>query len=430
MSEFSVFHKSLVTTARSFAQGASSYESTMPDDGLPVPRGGNLAIDRMMELTLKALGNAHSIVADVIDSHSFKLVQAAATYSEAESKTLGAVQEIEKALRSGYSGYSIPDATGGQPKDAVLGNPTLGAFQPHPPKISHVKAGDSVSLSALQYMSNWGLTSGATGPGSAGPDPWIGGDFQGMIRLVSQLRVFKEQTTSLVDDLKIAAKKLIGTTGADWQPGWHGPAASLFAQAFARDAATMQSLGDVVAEKFAEHIDWLVWRLYGMQLKLEERAQVLLDQGCRIQSVEGKLYVTTTAGITPSMPQNQLRDHINDLNSLFSDLHGKATKDRNVVARQLNDLFEKCKEVLQWHADKNNANRTDSDLNPSQSRKLGDYQKNLGKMERDYKEVSKHLQVHWMESGKAALGIAAGTGPWAAWTGPAYTVIKAFLGIS
>src|SRR4051812_34491530 len=132
MTEFSVFHKSLVTTARSFAQGASSYESTMPDDGLPVPRGGNnLAIDRMMELTLKALGNAHSIVADVIDSHSFKLVQAAATYSEAESKTLGAVQEIEKALRSGYSGYSIPDATGGQPKDAVLGNPTLGAFQPH-----------------------------------------------------------------------------------------------------------------------------------------------------------------------------------------------------------------------------------------------------------------------------------------------------------
>ncbi|MGI5324762.1 DUF6317 family protein [Actinomadura nitritigenes] len=430
MSEFTVFHRSLNTTARSFAQSASSYESTMPDDGFPVPRGGNLAIDRMMELTLKALGNAHSIVADVIDSHSFKLVQASATYSEAESKTLGAVQEVEKSLRSGYSGYSIPDVAGGQPKDSVLGNPTLGKFRPDPPRIAHVPAGDSISLSALQYLDNWSAIGDPAGFAGAGYDPWIGGDFKGMINLVSQLRVFKEQSTQLVDDLKIAAKKLIGSTGDDWQPGWHGPAAAMFAQAFANDAAAMQSLGDVVAEKFAAHIDWLVWRLYGMELQLEERAQVLLDQGCRIQSAEGKLYVNPPPGVVPSMPQNQMRDHINDLNSLFSNLHNKANKDRNVVARQLNDLFDKCKQLLQHHADKDNANRTDSDLNPTQSRKLADYQKNLGKMEKDYKEVSKHLQVHWLETGKAALDVAAGTGPWAPWTSPALSIIKAFLGIS
>ncbi|GAB3986973.1 hypothetical protein GCM10029978_103820 [Actinoallomurus acanthiterrae] len=84
---YKVFYADLVTASKEFAAQGRAYKALMPEAGPACPQGGDNVIDKMLGVTLQALGEMHTVLAEAMSSHSWKLQNVHDKYLEVEAKT-------------------------------------------------------------------------------------------------------------------------------------------------------------------------------------------------------------------------------------------------------------------------------------------------------------------------------------------------------
>lgn len=420
-SGFSVFYPGLIRTANCFGQEASTYESLMPDGGWSCPRGGNNAIDRMMNLTLIALGNAHKITADVIDTHAWKLMEAHETYKKSESNVIAGI------LNLAYEGGYPLDSIKAQPPNTVLplGNKH---FTPSPVSTAGLTELYPTPWQSLKYWDYSTLGLGVTGPPQA--DPYIGGDFKGMSEVAEKLHVFSYQagrisgtawpSGSVVDNLTAAVHKLLKESGE-----WNGPAARNFATAYSKDAANVHLLSDA-AEKSAQAINDLVNKLFVLETDLEAAIEPLYERGYRVYCVGDEV----SAAGAPGQPGYVTDSYTEKLTKLYRHHKKQADDERNAAAHALSQEYQKAVGVLQFYSDDTKFRAGSANINLSQYNVLqGDLQ-NFANLQKSYQKTEKGLGLNWgagSESAIQAAIAAGGESTWAKVAGPVASIIFALI---
>ncbi|MBD2895191.1 hypothetical protein amrb99_41250 [Actinomadura sp. RB99] len=406
---FSVFYPALMTTARTFAQSASTYESLMPDEGLPAPRSGSDLLDQAMKLTLRAMGGAHNIIADVVDQHAFKLADSHRSYSTAESDIIDAI------LNNVFTKPALRNPPGGQAAGTVMEIPELGKFKPRPLPASKAPLQSVPPVSSLRYWSY--ATGGSQGrPDGAIGDPWIGGDIAALSNLGVQLSTFSAQTQPITEDLIASVRHLLRGSGE-----WTGTGATNFARSFSWDAANMRILQEEVAEAFSTDVIGLAWDLYGWQGQLEMYAQPLVDAGCRVECDGVDFVVATDHKVN-------YRDALDTLNSAYHQIKKYAKEARDQVTHNVTDYYRIVYGILDSYRTDNSDVYHTTDLNSDQGKKLQGYVDDLDNLRKEARASGDAgLQLDFVSGGKWALQKVASTGPWSVVAQPIVEGILALL---
>jgi hypothetical protein len=96
--DLSVVVSDLQDAARTFASEGSEYRSGMPYDGTRVPfgcpRAGTELIDRILENTLRLMGEVHVEIGQAMMNHGYRLEKAAEQYSNTEHQTTTTIAQV------------------------------------------------------------------------------------------------------------------------------------------------------------------------------------------------------------------------------------------------------------------------------------------------------------------------------------------------
>ncbi|MCO5994603.1 DUF6317 family protein [Actinoallomurus rhizosphaericola] len=81
-----------------FSKLAGEYSQGMPYDGAQCPfgcpRGGTELFDKILENTLRLIGQVHVEIGQAMGNHGVKLGQAAARYASSEAQALGIIADV------------------------------------------------------------------------------------------------------------------------------------------------------------------------------------------------------------------------------------------------------------------------------------------------------------------------------------------------
>jgi uncharacterized protein DUF6317 len=437
-SGFHVFLPGLVTAAHSFAQQATNYESVMPDGGFGCPRGGDEAIDRLMNLLVIALGNTHSVIANTMESHAWKLQEAHDSYDRNESDVVAGI------LKIAYEhGYPIDDPRpGGGDGGTFVPYPLPGGKTVHPNPLPPPESGQLDTAPQWNDLKYWYFET--LGLGYGGPpatDPWIGGDLRGMWNLAQQLRTFAYQSGhgepsggsiaygpgTVIAELNSTVRTLLTQSGEDW----HGTAAVNFSSAYSNDAACATVVANVAWDS-ADAIIALVWQLYGYQTQLETFAQQFADRGYRLTFDAGDsdhFAPAATSTVTSSWDWHSARDSLRDL---YNQLEPHARENRQAAAKALSHQYEILVDILRSFQEDNNGRVHEPNLNDNQWRSLNDNVNNLQSLQNsdDYKKAGSDLHLDWVGAGKSALSQAASHGKWKSVAAPIVEIILTLITVA
>ncbi|HVV19919.1 MAG TPA: DUF6317 family protein [Pseudonocardiaceae bacterium] len=433
---FTVFYQGLMTASDAFAQQATTYESLMPDDGFGCPRGGDDEIDRIMNLLVIGLGNTHSVIANVMEQHGWKLSEAHENYDNNEHDIVAGILKI--AYQDGHPLIGDPHSgTGGGtfvpvPKGKQSGR----TFTPAPVSVPSSVADTPPSWNDLKY--NYFQTLGLGYTGAPLSDPWIGGDLRGMWDLAEKLRTFAYQSGhgepsggsiafdpgTVIDDLNKAVHDLIAESGEPW----NGPAAQNFSRAYSQDAARATVVSNA-AWTAADTITGLVWELFEWQTELEVLAEPIADHGYRIAfdpDDSDRFQAAATASAQPGWDWRPTRDALRDQYDKYVPLARQARAD---AARQLNQQYEVVVGILQKYQQENDGRQPYPNLNDDQNAALKNDINSLNALQNsdDYKKAGSSLHLDWVSAGKTALQVAADHGKWADVAGPIVSIILALI---
>lgn len=182
----------------SFKAASTKYASTLPD-GMTVPRGGGVGIDRAMATALKVINEMHTILYEAMDRHSTKLAVAVRNYRLAESTSGTAVERVNKLVamhepRTGSEAALLAEYLSGRPAYSAQGpdrTPTIyGAAKSHSPdgRPQLAEVPDVTVVPA--------------------PRPWvqfqhqiISFDYSGLWRLIDELLTFVQNADAVVIQL-------------------------------------------------------------------------------------------------------------------------------------------------------------------------------------------------------------------------------------
>jgi len=430
---FQVFYDGLVTASTSFAQQATTYHAIMPGGGFGCPRGGDDEVDRIMDLVVVGLSGAHDVIANVMETHAWKLREAHDNYNRSDSDAVAGILSVAYE-----AGYPLQDKTVGIDNGSTfVPFPVQGrALAPDPISVPDTMLDSPPQWNTLQYGYFETLGLGYTG-GPLG-DPWIGGDFRGLWDLAEKLRRFATQTGhgvpggqsmsydagTVIDNLNRAVRTLLTQSGEDW----HGTAAENFSRSYSKDAAYATVVSNAAWDS-ADAITNLVWQLYGYQTQLEQFAQPIADHGYRISfdaDDSDHFAPAATPSAQPGWDWRPARDQLKDL---YDKLAKQAHDNRGTAARTLNQQYEILAGILQHYQEDNDGRVHTPDLNDTQNDALRNSADNLNAQQNssDTKKAAAGLHLDWVAGGKAALTQAATHGRWKEVAGPIAAVILALV---
>jgi hypothetical protein len=433
---FQVFYDGLVTASTSFAQQATTYDAIMPNSGFGCPRGGDDEIDRIMNLLVVGLSGVHNVIANVMETHAWKLREAHDNYNRSDSDAVAGILAVAYE-----AGYPLQDKTVGTGNGSTfVPFPVQGkALAPNPISVTDTMLDSPPQWNALKYGYLETLGLGYTGPPT--DDPWIGGDFKGMWDLAEKLRRFAMQTGhgvpsgqsisfdagTVIDNLNRSVRTLLTQSGEDW----HGTAAENFSRSYSKDAAYATVVSNAAWDS-ADAISNLVWQLYGYQTELEQFAQPIADHGYRISFDAGDsdhFAPAATASAQAGWDWHPTRDQLKDL---YDTLAKQAHDNRAAAARTLNQQYEILVGILQHYQDDNDGRVHTPDLNDTQNDALKNSTNDLNALQNsgDTRKAASSLHLDWVAGGKAALQQAATHGRWKEVAGPIATIILTIVSVA
>ncbi|MCO5968969.1 DUF6317 family protein [Actinoallomurus soli] len=103
-----VFVEDLLSAKKAFSNTAEELENHMPTGGFARPSGGNEEVDRMIDVTVRTIGEFHHILAQAMAQHGGKLGIAADRYQRMEADTLTKVETVNGVLQDLTTAKYLP----------------------------------------------------------------------------------------------------------------------------------------------------------------------------------------------------------------------------------------------------------------------------------------------------------------------------------
>lgn len=103
-----VFVGDLYKASKAFIGTAKELEGHMPSGGFARPSGGNGEVDRMIDVTVRTIGEMHHILAQAMAQHGGKLGIAAERYESMEADSLTKVETVNGILQDLTTSKYLP----------------------------------------------------------------------------------------------------------------------------------------------------------------------------------------------------------------------------------------------------------------------------------------------------------------------------------